>query len=279
MACIDTHCHIDIIEKKGIGADAVLENAARAGIEAIIQVATDVASSLYGRTLSRRAKEAGPVIYWSAGLHPEGADIAQLDEMERMIRENREDPLFVGIGETGLDYFHHTKSTGAQKICFARHLGLAQELNLPVILHLRDDRSYTPGKTQAVTDALKMIRERSSVRGVLHCYTYGPEEALPFLDLGWFVSFSGILTYRNAQIIQDAAVSFPLERILVETDAPFLTPNPDRSKINEPAYVKNTLDFLCDLRSEKLGEDSAFIRKTVRENSINFINLKHQTAR
>ena len=161
-----------------------------------------------------------------------------------------------------------------QRESFEEHVKLAKELNLPLILHLRDDKNYNPQKSQAIKEAFNLVK-KYGVRGVLHCYTYTEKEALPFVDLGWFVSYSGLITFKNAKEVQNGAINLPLECLLVETDAPFLAPVPFRGKINVPAYLNHTLEFLTNLRVAHCGEKKDFVKETIYNNSIRFINLKN----
>ena len=279
MQIVDTHSHLNLLEEKGIHADQALLNASERGVSSVIQIATDLKSTRYNAALSSRYNnnpEKKLDLYWTGGLHPEAAkNIETLDELFSIIREYRKDPNFIGIGETGLDYFHTTEYEKEQKESFQKHLDLAVELSLPVVLHLRDGKTYSKENTRALTDAYEMIAKKNNIRGVLHCYTYGPEEARPFIDMGWFVSYSGIVTYKNAEILQEGASSLPLECLLVETDCPYLTPVPNRGKINEPAYVADTLDFIANLRNERNGEDPDTVKNKIFENSIRFMNLKN----
>ena len=281
MAAIDTHCHLNLVHSMhGLTPETALEQAWRAGVRSVVQVATGLEVSRYNRQFvpEFNRQSEGLRLYWTAGLHPEGADdLSDLDAILEIVREGCSTEWFLGVGETGLDYFHSTEHVKNQKESFSRHLDLARELSLPVVTHLRDDRVYTPGNTRSVTDALLMVRARKGVRGVLHCFTYSYEEAMPFVDLGWFVSYSGILTFKNARHLQEGAARLPLSCLLVETDAPFLAPVPMRGKPNEPAYVAHTLDFLADLRSRENGEDPDVVRETVLRNSEKFINWKNET--
>lgn len=275
---IDTHCHLDIVQTRDIPVTESLSNAAAQNVGAIVQIATDLKSSYWNRDLSNQYPTSStdtPQIFWTAGLHPEAADrLEQLDAIFDLIRLHRNDSTFWGIGETGLDYFHTTEFVPQQKDSFAQHLDLAQELKLPIVLHTRDERSYNPEKIGSVSDSLAMVKERSGVRGVCHCFTYTAREAAGFVDLGWFISYSGVLTFNNAKIVQEGACKLPLDCLLVETDAPFLAPSPHRDKPNQPAYVVHTLDFLVNLRAEKCGEDPDFVRETILENARRFLSLK-----
>jgi TatD DNase family protein len=280
MAVFDTHCHLDIVESQGISVEQSLNNAIQSGLAGLVQISTDRKSArfnseIHDRYSSTLNKDADFALRWTAGLHPEAAqELDSLDEIFSIIRENRDRPEFLGIGETGLDYFHTTEFVNQQKESLKRHLELAKELELPVVIHTRDTRQYEPGKTQSVQDTLSAVKEVGDVRGVLHCFTYSYEEAMPFVDRGWKVSFSGILTFKNSHTLHEAAVRLPLESLMVETDAPFLAPVPHRGKTNEPAYVKHTLEFLKNLRADKLGEDPEVIEKQIEKNTDDFLAFK-----
>lgn len=276
---IDTHCHLDLLKKKGPAPVEALQRAWSEGVSAVIQIAVDLSSSRRNLRLSEELSQLDPPLpiryRWTAGLHPESADrIENLDELLEFIREHRNHEEFVGIGETGLDYFHTTEYVENQKIAFGRQLDLARELNLPVVLHLRDDRAFNPDRLQAFHDALEMVRARPGVRGVLHCFTYGYEQAMPFVDLGWMVSYSGIVTYKNTDVVRDGAARLPLETLMVETDAPFLAPDPHRGKTNEPSFVVHTLQFIAELRAAQRGEDPEQVKKTILHNSEKFTGWK-----
>ena len=277
MSVIDTHCHLDIVAHQGITIENALREAREIGVDRLVQIATGLQSSRFNRELALEHKDnAGtPRIYWTAGLHPEAAnDISDLDELMEFVKENRDEENFLGIGETGLDYFHTTEYVVNQKTSLERHLELAKELKLPIVLHLRDGRHQNSENVRAVQDALEIIKS-IGVQGVLHCFTYGYEEAKPFVDLGWMVSYSGILTFKNARPIQDGAARLPLDCLMVETDAPFLAPAPNRGKTNQPAYVVHTLEYLIGLRAERCDEDPEEVRARILSNSEKFLNWKH----
>lgn len=276
MSVIDTHCHLDLLAEEGTSPFDALHQAAEAGLSAVVQIATNLASSQFNAELAKEwhsRPDSGRLrLYWTAGLHPEnGQHHEELPELFALIRSHRGDDGFLGIGETGLDYFHTTEYIAEQQASLEQHLRLADELQLPVVLHTRDDRQYIPGHTQAMKDALDRVKAHRGVRGVLHCFTYSYEEAMPFVDLGWMVSFSGILTFKTSHTLHEAAARLPLECLMVETDAPFLSPAPHRGKPNLPAYVIHTLDFLAQLRHERNGEDPHAVRAKIRENSLAFL--------
>lgn len=279
---IDTHCHIDLVIESGISEEAAIAEATSAGVEAWIQIATGLKSAQFNSEFAGRRNSldnSGPTIFWTAGLHPEAADeISELDELLQLVRDSRDRSDFVAIGETGLDYFHTTEFIENQKISLDRHFALAAELGLPVVLHLRDDRVYDPANIRTVHDALEILDRHPGVIGVLHCYTYTEAEAQAFVDRGWFVSYSGILTFKNAKTIQQGAIRLPLDCLMVETDAPFLTPAPHRGKTNQPGYVRHTLEFLAQLRATHCGEDPETVKTTVLANSKRFIEIKNRSA-
>ena len=276
MTVIDTHCHLDLVEQKGLNLTEVLSRATNAGIEAIIQIATDAQSSRWNRNLVHSPKEdSAPELFYTVGLHPEAVDeFTDLSEIESLIEEFQNDDACVAIGECGLDYFHSPEKADLQKRAFERQMEGALRYRMPLILHLRDERSYHPDRIAAMKDASEMILEHEDLRGVLHCYTYSYREALPFVDRGWMVSFSGIVTYKNAEIVKEAAERLPLECLMVETDAPYLSPVPHRGKTNEPAHTRDTLEFLVALRSEKDGKAPEEIRRTILENARSFTGWK-----
>ncbi len=289
MAAIDTHCHLDLLKEKGIPPREALQEAKRANIEAVLQVATGIQSALFNKKwadqLQREKNGELPSFYWSAALHPGEAlswrSLESLEQLFALIRASRSLESFWGIGETGLDYFYANSSQDreeafcSQKESLRRHLALAGELSLPLIFHLRDTHQYDPDRTDCVKDALALVKEYWPLKGVLHCFTYTDREALPFVELGWFVSYSGLITFKKAADIRTGAVNLPLHSLLVETDAPFLAPQPHRGKINQPSYVGHTLDFLAELRAEKCGEDPREVKNIILENSKRFLDLKN----
>ncbi len=283
MSIIDTHCHLDLISQQGIEINEALQLASEAGLKGLIQIATDFNSTSHNLNLSSQApsflKSFGIHYYWTAGLHPcSSMEFESLNKIFDIARASQQDETFIGIGETGLDYYHQEEAISKtyiqkQRDCFEAHIQLAKQLKRPLILHLRDDKNYTPEKTIAIQEAFEMIKN-SGVLGVLHCFTYTHKEAKPFVELGWFVSYSGVITFNNAKAVQNGAVNLPIECLLVETDAPFLAPIPFRGKTNVPSYVRYTLDFLANLRNKEHGEDIESIKKTIYENSMRFIKHK-----
>ena len=278
---VDTHCHLDLAEDRGVAPGDALARAKARGVTDIVQIAVDTKGARAARLMAAEFNAhlpKVPRVHWTAGIHPESvATDSDLDGLELFVREHYGEPDFVGLGETGLDYFHSREHLRAQQASFERHLALAQELGLPIILHLRDAEQYD-GSSNAPKDAVSLLNAYPDVRGVLHCFTYGFDEALPFVERGWLVSYSGIVTFRNATTVQDGAARLPLENLLVETDAPFLAPVPHRGKTNEPAFVADTLDYVAALRNEKCGEDRATVKSTIYANSQRFLSWKRELA-
>lgn len=200
-------------------------------------------------------------IFCTVGVHPDEQDAAEF-LAEEMIAIAQAQPKVVGIGETGLDYHWCKGDLKWQHDRFRAHIQAANATKLPLIIHTRD----------AGHDTLDVLGGENAHGGVIHCFTEDVDFARGALDLGFYISFSGILTFKNAQQIQEAAKFVPQDRILVETDAPFLAPVPKRGKTNEPAYVKHTAEFLAQLRGETFAEVEAY-------SCDNFYRLFNQVPR
>lgn len=242
---IDSHCHLDE-ERFGADLPAVLERARAVGVHAMICIGSgrDLASARAAVGLAGRE----PDVYATVGVHPH--DVAGMSEGDwTEVQVLAAGARVVGIGETGLDYFYDHSPRDAQRAAYRRFIALARDVKKPLSSHIRD----------AHEDAAAMLRDEraADVGGVIHCFTGGVEDARRYLDLGHHLSFSGILTFKNADPVRAAAVFAPLDRILVETDAPFLAPIPHRGKRNEPAFVAATLDALARLRGISVDEAAA----------------------
>ena len=267
----DTHCHaywkgLDLRE------DDVRANMATAGVLGVVQVGADVASS---RLALDTAVRWGSNTWCTVGIHPSDCQDMSEDSRETAMEEieclrESGDSKVVGIGETGIDYCHLT--TGKEKAqkevqfsFFAAHARLAQRLDLPLVIHTRD----------AAADTIRAIRENDVRRAVIHCFSedIGFAETLMKWSEEIYFSFSGILTYKNAQAIQNAASCLPLDRILVETDSPFLVPAGARTNggVNEPAFTRYVIDFLKTLRVES----PETVEQTVWENSFTFFRIPY----
>lgn len=233
---VDSHCHLNYLDDPL----ARIADARAAGVAAQLCIGVDEAH--IQEVLSLAQQE--PDIWASVGQHPDAAANA-FDWIEPLL----ETPRVVAVGETGLDYFH-TEDVDAharQRENFDHQLQLAAKYGLPVIVHTR----------AAEADTLELIGRYPTVRGVLHCFTESWAMAAAALDLGYFISISGIVTFRNGENVREVARKVPSERLLVETDAPWLAPVPHRGKPNQPAYVKDTAEFLAELRGTSLETISA----------------------
>jgi len=234
---IDSHCHLNyagLAERQ----DEVLANARERGIGGFLNIST-------------RQKEWGDVVgvaernadVWATvGVHPHEAD-AHPDLGAAALVEAAAHPRVVAIGECGLDYFYDKSDRAAQRERFQAHIEAAREAGLPLVVHTRDAEEDT-------AEILTREVGKGGVTGVLHCFTGSAQLARKGLDLGFYVSISGIVTFKNARDLQETARTIPLDRLLVETDSPFLAPVPHRGQTCEPAFVADTAAFLAELRGE-----------------------------
>ena len=244
MRLIDSHCHLNypgLAERQ----DEVLANARARGIAGFLNIST-------------RQKEWGDVVgvaernddVWATiGVHPHEAD-AHPDLGAAALIEAAEHPRVIAIGECGLDYYYDKSDRAGQRERFQAHVEAARATGLPLVVHTRDAEEDT-------AEILAREVGKGGVAGVLHCFTGSAELAKKALDLGFYVSISGIVTFKNARDLQDTAKIVPQDRLLVETDSPFLAPVPNRGKTCEPAFVADTAAFVAELRGEEpevLGE-------------------------
>lgn len=265
---IDTHCHLDIIQEKGQPVQESLLKAKNSGVERILQIGIDLESSLRAKNISHSASEELdkghniPQVNYTIGCHPtETHEFPKADEIESLIRENLSDPNLSAIGEIGIDLYHTADSKNYQIEILEKFLDLAEETDLPVVIHSRDGMEET-------YEVLKKWKTR--VKGVIHCFTYDYAAGKKFVDLGYFVSFSGVVTFKNAHDLHDAARKLPLDAMLIETDAPFLAPTPHRGKRNEPAFMPMILEKMFSLREEP----NQNIADLLYNNSEKFLNRK-----
>jgi TatD DNase family protein len=237
---IDSHCHLDG-EYFGEDRPEVLGRARQAGVTAFISVGVGRGLAAPREAVALAASE--PDVFAAVGVHPH--DVAKMTEddwreLERLARA----PRVVGVGESGLDYHYEHSPRDTQRAAYRRFVALARAAERPIVSHVRD----------AHDEAAAILREEGAWPGVIHCFTGGVPEARVYLDLGQYLSFSGILTFKNATAIREAAAFAPLDRILVETDSPYLAPIPHRGKKNEPAFVAETLAALAALRGASVAE-------------------------
>ena len=228
---VDSHCHLDFPELAGDLA-GVLARAEAAGVGLMQTIGTRL--STFERV--RAIAETDPRIYCSVGVHPH--NVAEERVAAAALAAQAQHPRIIGIGETGLDYYYDHAPRAAQREAFAAHVEAARDANLPLIVHSRD----------ADRDTLEVLAGAGEAKGVIHCFTSDRVMAVRCLDLGFAISFSGIVTFKTASELREVARFVPLERMLVETDAPYLAPVPMRGKRNEPSFVRHTARLVAELR-------------------------------
>lgn len=251
---IDSHAHLNDERFDGIHAQ-VIQRAKEAGVEVIINVGYDLPSSQKAIELAASY----PGLYATVGFHPHSAKLfneAGYDELITLAQQ----PKVVAIGEIGLDYYYDNSPREQQKYAFRRQMALAKELDLPVVIHSRD----------ATKDTIDIIKEFPDVRCLLHCYSGSLETAREYLAMGHYISIAGPVTFKNASRLQEVAKNIPLDRLLIETDCPYLAPVPMRGKQNEPAYVKYVAEKLAELQHVSFEE---LVKQTM-ENTIKFFALE-----
>lgn len=239
MTLADSHCHLDD-RQFNPDREAVIERARAAGVELMLAIGTgegppDLEAGI-------RLAEAYQGIYATVGVHPHDARKATPEVWARM-RELLRHPRVVAVGEIGLDYHYDNSPREAQRAAFLEQMKIAAEARKPVVIHTRE----------AWGETVALLREHwapSGLGGIMHCFPGGPEEAEPVLSMGFLLAFGGVLTFPKAHRVREAAKLAPRDRLLVETDAPYLAPVPHRGKRNEPAFVRETLRKLAEIRGE-----------------------------
>ncbi len=251
---IDTHCHLD--DERLIGdEEQILQKAKEYGVEMMVTIGTDEkTSAAAARVASRHPGR----VFHTVGAHPSDVDrfgAVELSEVERLARETQPK----AIGEIGLDYYH-SSDRPKQAIVFERMIRLAQELSLPIVIHDRD----------AHEDIYRILSERAKgMKIMMHCYSAGPAFVDRFMALGCLFSIAGPVTFKNGQEHRDAVAKIPLDRLVVETDSPYLTPHPYRGQRNEPAYVKVTAEKVAEVKGVNLEE----LSRVTTQNARNFFGI------
>lgn len=238
---VDSHCHLNykgIVEQQ----NDVLDRAASAGVTAMLNISTR--ENEWDEVIG--LAEAQPHIWASVGIHPHEADAHPDIDTAKLIKRSANRRV-VAIGETGLDYYYDHSDRDNQQRSFRAHIAACRETGLPLIVHTRDAEADT-------ARILAEEMEQGSYPGVIHCFTASADFARKALDLGFYISLSGIVTFNNAKDLQEVAKWLPKDRLLVETDSPFLAPVPHRGKTGEPAFVADTAAFVAELRGEKQKE-------------------------
>jgi len=251
MELIDTHCHLTF-EQFAAEIEAVIQRSRDAGVVSWVTVGTDLADCEKAVALAERFEN----LYAAVGIHPHEAKHVRAGTFDRL-RELARTVSVVAIGETGLDFHYNFSKRSDQERVFAAQIRMAAELNLPLIVHSRDAFDETLG-----------ILERfgQSVNGVVfHCFSGRPDHAERLVELGYYVSFTGVVTFKNADAVRRSAMVVPIERLMLETDCPYMSPEPVRKlKTNEPAFMVHTAELLAELRGVRLEDLAAATTRTAR---------------
>jgi len=256
---VDSHCHLDFPDFAS-ELDAVVARAGDAGLMRLVTISTRVRGFAGVLAIAERF----PDVFCSVGTHPHYAH-EELDVTPDDLVAHTRHPKVVAIGETGLDYHYDHSPRDAQERGFRNHIAAARATGLPLVIHARE----------ADADVARILEEETgqgAFPAVLHCFTGGPELARRAVALGLYVSFSGILTFKNSSVLRTVAAELPADRILVETDAPYLAPNPFRGKRNEPAYVVETAKILAETRGVSFAQ-------IAQQTSDNFFRLFNKVPR
>ena len=253
MKFVDSHCHLDFEDFEG-RIDEIRGNMADADVSHALCISVVLEDFPKVRALAERYDN----LYASVGVHPDYPDAAPVTTEDLV--KLADNPRVIGIGETGLDYYRLKGDLEWQRERFRAHIRAARECGKPLIVHTRE----------ASADTLRILREEHAEEagGVLHCFTETQEVADAALELGFYISFSGIVTFKNAKALKEVARKLPLERLLVETDSPYLAPVPYRGKTNQPAYVRHVAEEIARLRGTSLDEVAA-------ATTANFFRLFH----
>jgi TatD DNase family protein len=248
---VDSHCHLADPRLRD-DVDGIMARARLAGVTTIISVGA--IGPIDTDRLAVEIAERNRGVYAVVGVHPHDASACSESRIAQL-RELATSPSVVAIGESGLDFHYMHSPREAQEASLRRHLGLAAELNKPIVIHCRDAEEHLAA----------IVRETGMPPrgGVIHCFTGNAASVREFLALGFYISFSGIVTFRNAAQVREAALLVPNDRVMVETDAPYLAPEPYRGKRNEPAYVVRTLEVLAQLRDVRADA----LAQTITENA------------
>lgn len=234
---VDSHCHLDFPDFAP-ERDDVVARARKAGVGTMLTISTKLSTF----SSVREVADSYPDVFCTVGVHPHEADKEEGAKDSGKLAELCNHPKVIGLGESGLDYYYGHSSRDNQRAAFTAHMEAARDTGLPIVVHSRD----------ADADTVELLAEQSAkgggLTGLIHCFTGTRMLAEGALDLGFYISFSGIITFKNAEELREIAARVPLERMLVETDAPYLAPIPNRGKRNEPAFVVHTAALLAKLK-------------------------------
>lgn len=239
---IDSHCHLTMLDLTPYDGDLdqVIQAAKAANVSRMMSISVDLDDYIALSAIAEKYPEVG----YSVGVHPcEEVATMQRATVEKLVELAQPEKVWA-IGETGLDYFHSAEFVAEQKACFARHIQASKIVHKPLVVHTRS----------AKQDTIDILRAEQATHGILHCFTEDWDTAKAALDLGFYISFSGIISFKNAQDLRDVAKQVPLDRVLIETDSPYLAPVPYRGKSNEPKYVPYVAKTLAEVYGKTVEE-------------------------
>lgn len=248
---IDSHVHLDD-RRYDKDRERIIKDLEEDGIEIVLNIGVNLQSSIESVSMAEKYNR----VYAVVGFHPHYSKEAEDSTLEILKSFTNRDKV-VAIGEIGLDYYHNHSPKDVQRKWFKRQLDLAKEVDLPVVIHSRD-------ATQETFDILKEAQD-GRLRGVLHCYSGSPEMAQEYIKLGFHISIAGPVTFNNARVLKEVAKTVPLDKLLIETDAPYLTPTPNRGKRNEPAYVRYVAAEIAELRGISFEELVKAVNKNTKK--------------
>lgn len=251
MILIDSHCHLDMLAED-FSLNEILSRAKQNHVEYMQTICTKLDNF---QTIIKIAEKFDN-IFASVGVHPNEVT----EEINyRNLCELSSHPKVIGLGETGLDYYYQSATRFLQKKCFVKHILVAQHMNIPVIVHTRDAEEDT-------ADIIKIEMNNAHFSGLIHCFTASLDFAKKMLDVGMYISIAGIVTFKNAESLRDVVRYVPLDRLLIETDSPYLAPVPMRGKQNEPAFVKYVANSIAEIKNTTL-------EMVANQTTENFFNL------
>lgn len=236
---VDSHCHLDLLRlDEGVGLEAALDEARHRGVSAFVCIGVELGTFPAVRAIAERHAD----VFATVGAHPLHMDapVPEVDELVGLAAHEK----VVAIGETGLDYFYDKENHDIQRESFARHIAASRVSGKPLVVHTRGARR----------DTLDMLRSEGATQGVLHCFTEDWETAREAMDLGFYISFSGIVTFANAVELREVVKSVPVDRMLLETDSPWLAPVPHRGRNNVPAYVVDVARRVAEIKGMSLED-------------------------
>ncbi|CAL4322669.1 TatD family hydrolase [Buchnera aphidicola] len=260
MFLIDSHCHLHNLKFRNIkhGIKDTIEKAQKNNVKMILVVSTSIKDYFF----SKKHIGEQPNILYSCGIHPNNIKNSKnnIKKLENIVINEK----IIAIGETGLDYFYHKNNHFEQKLLFRQHIKIAKKFKKPLIIHCR----------KAIHDIFEILEEENSqpCKGVLHSFTENYNSAKKLIDLGFYISFSGIITFKNSFLLREIAKIIPIEKILIETDSPYLSPEPYRGKENQPAYLYEIAKLLAKLKNIDIETFS----KQIKKNFFKLFNLPNE---